>query len=56
MQQTTLTIEDVATYLGVSRATIYNMLKDGRFPVVPIQGVSPRRWNIEDVDAWRRGN
>lgn len=44
---------EAAQYIGVSRRSLYNMMKDGRFPVEPIPGTSPRRWNIEDIDAWR---
>jgi predicted DNA-binding transcriptional regulator AlpA len=51
----TLTLSDTARYLGYSRRTLYNMLNDGRFPVKPIPDTSPRRWNIEDLDAWRAG-
>ena len=53
MEPVTLTLVEVARYIGVSRATLYNMLIDGRFPVPPIAGTSPRRWNKEAVDAWR---
>jgi excisionase family DNA binding protein len=56
MQPTTLTAKELAAYLGVSLATFYNMLNDGRFPVRPIRDLKPRRWNIEQVDAWRLGN
>jgi len=53
MQGKTLSITDAARYLGYSRKTLYNMVKDGRFPVDPIPDIYPRRWNIEDLDAWR---
>lgn len=53
--QATMNLEEVARYLGVSRATIYNMLRDGRFAVPAIQGLNPRRWNVEDIDSWRKG-
>lgn len=55
MDKKILTLQEVAYYLGFSRATMYNMIKDGRFPVQPIRGVEPPKWNIEDVDAWRFG-
>lgn len=44
---------DVAHHLGVPVRTFYAMLADGRFTVEPIPGSKPRRWNIEDVEAWR---
>lgn len=56
MSAKTLTLTGVALYLGYSRRSLYNMLEDGRFPVRPIPGTSPRRWNIDDLDAWRAGN
>ena len=56
-EKTTLTLTELAKYIGVdSRTTLYNMIQDGRFPVAPIKGSNPRRWNVEDVDNWRFGN
>lgn len=52
---TTLPLHKVAEYIGIKRRTLYNMLEDGRFPVASIPGVLPRRWNIDDLDAWRSG-
>ena len=49
----TLTLTALAEYLGIKKRTLYNMLKDGRFDCPPIPRVTPRRWNVEDVDAWR---
>lgn len=51
----THTLTSAARYLGVSRVTLYNWLKDGRFAVPCIPNSKPRRWNIEDLDAWRKG-
>lgn len=48
-----LKLVDVAEYLGIPKRTLYDMLGDGRFPVAPIPDSKPRRWNIEDVEAWR---
>jgi excisionase family DNA binding protein len=55
MTQKTLTLQDVATYTGIKRRTLYNMLKDGRFPVQSIPGTKPKRWSFEDVQAWIAG-
>lgn len=44
---------DVCRHLGVPRRTLYDMIADGRFPVGPIPGTKPRRWNFEDVEQWR---
>lgn len=55
MDAQTYTLAKAARYLGVTRQTLYNMLKDGRFPVQPIPGTQPRRWNVADLDAWKAG-
>lgn len=55
MTAKTLTATATALYLGFSRKTFYNMLNDGRFPVLPIPGTQPRRWNTNDLDAWLAG-
>jgi excisionase family DNA binding protein len=44
---------DVARHLGIPKRTLYDMINSGRFPVEPIPGTKPRRWNFEDVEAWR---
>ena len=54
-EKKTLTLTDLAKYLGISRRVLYVMIHDGRFPVAPIKGSNPRRWNVEDVDDWRFG-
>lgn len=51
----TLTLTELGKYLGISRRVLYVMIQDGRFPVAPIKGSNPRRWNVEDVDNWRFG-
>lgn len=48
-----MNLTGLARYLGYSRRSLYNMIADGRFPVPPISVHGPRRWNVEDVDAWR---
>lgn len=49
----TMTLTALAAYLTIEKRTLYNMIKDGRFPVDPIRGTQPRLWNVEAVDAWR---
>jgi predicted DNA-binding transcriptional regulator AlpA len=39
----------------VSRRNLYDLIRDGRFPVLPIPGTKPRRWATAAVDAWMRG-
>lgn len=53
MSGKTMNLTGLARYLGYSRRSLYNMIADGRFPVPPISVHGPRRWNVEDVDAWR---
>lgn len=48
----TMTLDQVAQHIGVARATLYRMLKDGRFDVDPIAGTTPRRWSTEAVKNW----
>lgn len=55
MSKKTLSLTELAEYLGFTKRTLYNMIKDERFKVSPITGLVPRRWNVEDVDAWRLG-
>lgn len=42
---------DVAKHIGVTRQTLHNMLKDGRFTVEPIPGTKPRRWRAADIES-----
>ena len=55
MTKKTLTLTELAEYLGIPKRTLYNMIKDRRFTIEPIKNLSPRRWNIEEIDAWRLG-
>ena len=55
MEKRLLTASEVAQHLGVPRRTFYNWLKRGRFPVQPVEGLTPQRWSIESVDLWRAG-
>lgn len=48
----TMTISETAQHIGVSRDTLYRMLKDGRFTVPSIPGTKPRRWSVEAVNDW----
>jgi len=48
----TMNLTDIARHIGVTVPTIYNMLKSGRFDVLPIPGTKPRRWSVEAVNAW----
>lgn len=52
MDKKLLTLTELAEYLGIPKRTLYRMIEDGRFPVQPVKGTDPRRWNVEDVNAW----
>ena len=51
----TLTLTQMAEYIGLNKRTLYRMILDGRFPVEPIPRTDPRRWNKDDVDNWLNG-
>jgi excisionase family DNA binding protein len=48
-----MTLTRLAEYLDIPKRTFYDMIKDGRFPVDPIKGTDPRRWDVDAVDKWR---
>jgi len=48
----TMNLTELSSYLGIKRRTLYIMIKDHRFPVEPIKGTNPRRWDVEAVDEW----
>lgn len=47
-----LKIKDLAQEIGVTRQTIYNMLRDGRLPLRPIPGTKPRLFPRDQFDVW----
>ena len=51
----TLTLKQVSSLVNIKRRTLYNMIKDGRFPVLPIPGTKPPRWSRDAVQAWVDG-
>jgi excisionase family DNA binding protein len=46
-----LSINDAAKYIGVSRATLYTYMSDGRLPFYYIKGSNQRRIKQSDLDA-----
>jgi excisionase family DNA binding protein len=52
MQRRTLTVQDVAEYLGVHQDTIYNMVRQKEIPHFRVR----RRilFTVESIDAWIR--
>ena len=55
MDKKLLTLTELADFLGIPKRTLYRMMEDGRFPVQPIKGTDPRRWNVDDVENWLKG-
>ena len=50
-----LNIKEVGEYLGLSRMTVYNMVKDGQLP----QGRKfrgARRWDFEELKDFLKGS
>ena len=48
---TIMTLREVATYLRVSRTTIYRLLKNKRLPAFRLG--TDWRFNAESIDRWR---
>lgn len=46
-----LSINDAAEFIGVSRATLYTYMSDGRLPFYYIKGSNQRRIRQSDLDA-----
>lgn len=46
-----LTSPEAQNYLKVSKATLYNLMKDGRLPFFYIAGTRQRRLRRDDLDA-----
>ena len=55
MDKKLLTLTELADFLSIPKRTLYRMIEDGRFPVQPIKGTDPRRWNVDDVENWLKG-
>ncbi|MEZ4677261.1 MAG: helix-turn-helix domain-containing protein [Caldilineaceae bacterium] len=45
-----LTVEEAAEHLKVSKATLYNLMKDGRLPFFYITGTRQRRLSQADLN------
>jgi excisionase family DNA binding protein len=45
-----LTVDEVAGYLHVSRATMHRLLKRNQLPAFKIGG--DRRFDVEEIDRW----
>lgn len=45
-------LPSVSTRVGLSRATIYRLLKAGAFPAPVRIGARSVAWRASDIDAW----
>ncbi|MBA4376789.1 MAG: DNA-binding protein [Anaerolinea sp.] len=50
MTSSVMTVRDVANYLHLSEATVYQMARTGRIPVVHMGRIW--RFTKESIDAW----
>jgi excisionase family DNA binding protein len=49
-----MTVNQLAAYLNVSRATLYRAMYDDGLPVI-VLGDRTKRFRREDIDAWLDG-
>ncbi len=49
---TLLRIQDVVAKCGITRAWIYILMRDGRFPAPMRVGVRAVRWRASAIDQW----
>ena len=52
---TLIRISDVCELIGMSRATVYKLLREGRFPEPVRPSMRAVRWRVDEVEAWRDG-
>lgn len=51
----TLTLTELSEYIHIPKRTLFDMIRDKRFPVEPIIKTNPRLWSTEQIDAWLKG-
>ncbi len=51
----TLNLTELAEHTGIAKRTLFDMIRDGRFPVEPIIKTTPRIWSTAQIDEWLRG-
>ena len=52
MNARVMKVRDVMDALGVSRVTLWRLVKAGKFPQPIRIGSRILRWRVEDVEAW----
>jgi predicted DNA-binding transcriptional regulator AlpA len=51
----TLNLTELAKYTGIPKRTLFDMVRNKRFPVEPIVKTTPRLWSTEQIDEWLKG-
>lgn len=51
MSERLLAMKEVAVKVGLSKSTVYGLLRDGQFPAPVRIGVAVR-WRESSIDAW----
>ena len=51
-----LNASEVAKRTGYKRRSFYNAVKDGRFPIKPVEGMKPLKWHAHEIEAFVRGD
>lgn len=51
----TLNLTELAKYTDIPKRTLFDMIRNKRFPVEPIVKTSPRLWSTEQIDEWLKG-
>lgn len=52
MSDILLTFSAVARRADVTRRTLYQWQRSGRFTVPPMPNTDPPRWHVNDIDEW----
>jgi excisionase family DNA binding protein len=47
-----MTVDETAKYLSLSRATIYQYVREARIPYIKVPGSNQIRFSRHDIDAW----
>jgi len=50
MRSNMMTVQEVATYLRISRFSVYNMVKKGELPAMKV--LNKFRFNLEDLEQY----
>jgi predicted DNA-binding transcriptional regulator AlpA len=51
MTKQLMNLTEVAQHLGMPYRTLYNMVRQGRFSIPSVKGITPAKWLRADIDA-----